>query len=107
LTDLKLTSFRTELLDPASTTWSESTIEDYAERSAAFRSAFEGVNGKQPGDPTKLAEALIKLASQNEPPKRWLAGADAISDAEKKISDLQQQINAYRDLSTSLAYEEA
>ena len=38
--------------------------------------------------------------------RRWLAGADAISDAEKKISELQQQINAYRDLSTSLAHED-
>jgi NAD(P)-dependent dehydrogenase (short-subunit alcohol dehydrogenase family) len=98
--------FRTELLKPASTTWSKPTIEDYAERSAMFRAAFEGVNGKQPGDPAKLADALIKIASQNEPPKRWLAGADAVSDAEKKVSDLQQQINAYRDLSTSLTHED-
>jgi NAD(P)-dependent dehydrogenase (short-subunit alcohol dehydrogenase family) len=98
--------FRTELLEPASTTWSESKIEDYAKRSGELRSAFEGVNGKQPGDPAKLADALIKVASQNEPPKRWLAGADAVTDAEKKISDLQQQINAYRDLSTSLAHED-
>ena len=96
--------FRTELLEPASTTWSENKVEDYAERSAMLRSAFEGVNGKQPGNPVKLADALIKLASQTEPPKRWLAGADAISDAEKKIRELQQQINAYRDLSTSLGY---
>jgi NAD(P)-dependent dehydrogenase (short-subunit alcohol dehydrogenase family) len=99
--------FRTELLEPASTTWSEPTIEDYAERSAMYRSAFESVNGKQAGDPAKLAHALIELASQNEPPKRWLAGADAINDAEKKIRELQEQINAYRELSTSLAYEEA
>lgn len=99
--------FRTELLEPASTTWSESAIEDYAERSAVLRSAFEGVNGKQPGDPAKLADALIKIASQDEPPKRWLAGADAINDAEKKINELQQQIDAYRALSTSLSHNEA
>jgi len=98
--------FRTELLEPASTTWSESKIEDYAERSTLLRSAFEGVNGKQPGDPAKLADALIKIANQNEPPKRWLAGADAISDTEKKITELQQQIHAYRELSLSLAYVE-
>ena len=42
--------FRTGLLEPASTTWSETTIEDYAERSALYRSAFDSVNGKQPGD---------------------------------------------------------
>ena len=99
--------FRTELLEPASTTWSESSIQDYEERSAALRSAFEGVNGKQPGDPTKLADALIRIASQDEPPKRWLAGADAISEAERKISELQEQINTYRELSSSLAFEGA
>ena len=81
--------FRTELLEPASTTWSENAIEDYAERSAVLRSAFEGVNGKQPGDPAKLAAALIQLASQKEPPQRWLAGTDALRDGEKKIRELQ------------------
>jgi len=96
--------FRTELLEPASTTWSESKIADYAERSAQLRSAFESVNGKQGGDPKKLADALIKIANQNEPPRRWLAGADAISEAERKVSVLQGQINAYRELSSSLAY---
>jgi NAD(P)-dependent dehydrogenase (short-subunit alcohol dehydrogenase family) len=98
--------FRTELLEPASTTWAENSVADYAERSAMLRSAFEGVNGKQPGDPAKLAEALLQIASQTEPPKRWLAGTDAIRDAEKKISQLREQINAYRDLSSSLAYRE-
>lgn len=52
-----------ELFITIATTGSETTIEDYAEQSAALRSLFEGVNGKPPGDPTKLAAALIKLAS--------------------------------------------
>ena len=99
--------FRTELLEPSSTTWAENSIEAYSSRNAELRPAWQGISGKQPGDPAKLADALIKIASQNEPPKRWLAGADAISEAERKIRDLQQQINAYRELSSSLAYEEA
>jgi hypothetical protein len=53
----------------------------------------------------KLAEALIKIASDKEPPKRWLAGADAIDTAEQKLSEFQRQIDAYRDLSSSLAFE--
>ncbi len=36
------------------------------------------MNGKQGGDPAKLATALVQLASQDEPPLRWVAGADAI-----------------------------
>jgi len=64
-------------------------------------------NGKQSGDPAKLAQALITLASQKELPRRFIAGADAIGTAEQVVAVLQQQINAYRDLSSSLAYEGA
>ncbi|HEX8547941.1 MAG TPA: SDR family NAD(P)-dependent oxidoreductase [Cytophagaceae bacterium] len=98
--------FRTELLEPTSTTWPENKIEDYALRSSELRSIFEGVNGKQPGDPAKLANALITIASGEEPPKRWVAGADAVSEAERKISELQQQVDHYRDLSISLGHDE-
>ena len=42
---------------------------------------------------------------QNER-RRFIAGTDAIAVAEQKVKDLQEQINAYRDLSTSLARDE-
>jgi NAD(P)-dependent dehydrogenase (short-subunit alcohol dehydrogenase family) len=96
--------FRTGLLEPASTTWPENTVEDYTARNAALRPFWEGMNGKQGGDPAKLAEALIKIAGEAKPPKRWLAGEDAIGEAERKANDLQAQANAYRELSSSLAF---
>jgi NAD(P)-dependent dehydrogenase (short-subunit alcohol dehydrogenase family) len=99
--------FRTGLLEPASTIWSEGAIADYAERNAQLRPWWDGMNGKQGGDPAKLARALIVVASQDEPPLRWFAGADAIAEAERKVAEFQQQINAYRELSTSLAHEDA
>jgi len=97
--------FRTALLTPTSTIWAENSIEDYAAKNAALRPFWISMNGKQGGDPAKLAAALIKIASENEPPKRWLAGADAIVIAEQKVTEFQKQINAYRDLSSSLALE--
>jgi NAD(P)-dependent dehydrogenase (short-subunit alcohol dehydrogenase family) len=99
--------FRTELLEPESSTFAELSIEDYAERTAQNLVWWKEQNGKQGGDPAKLAKALITIASQQEPPLRWMAGADSIAGAEQKVADLQDQINAYRDLSTSLAYEDA
>ena len=45
------------------------------------------------------------IKNENEPPKRWLAGADAIETAEQKVKEFLQQFNAYRDLSSSLAIE--
>ena len=98
--------FRTGLLTPTSTIWAEAAIEDYAAKNAELRPFWISMNGKQGGDPAKLAEALIKISNEKEPPKRWLAGADAIVIAEQKVSEFQKQINAYRDLSSSLALEE-
>ena len=99
--------FRTELLTKESTNYAPATIEDYAERNAATREFYESMNGKQPGDPAKLAQALLTIAAQEQPPFRFIAGADAIAVAEEKLAERQHQIDAYRDLSTSLAVDEA
>jgi NAD(P)-dependent dehydrogenase (short-subunit alcohol dehydrogenase family) len=95
-------SFRTELLTEQSTNYAEPSIEDYAERTA---NQLESWNGHQAGDPAKLARALIIIASQEPPPRRFIAGADAIATAEQKIADLKAQIDAHRDLSMSLAFD--
>ena len=76
--------FRTELLTPESTNYAEPTIEDYAEKTRQTITAWSGMNGLQGGDPAKLAKALVQLASQDEPPQRWAAGADAVEDLEQK-----------------------
>jgi NAD(P)-dependent dehydrogenase (short-subunit alcohol dehydrogenase family) len=99
--------FRTELLTEESTNYAPAAIPDYAERNAAMREFFESMNGKQPGDPAKLAKALLTIADENQPPFRFIAGADAIAQAEAKLAERQQQIDAHRDLSTSLALDEA
>lgn len=99
--------FRTEFLEPESTFFAENPIDDYAERREQMQDFFKEKNHKQEGDPSKLAKALITIASQEEPPIRWMAGSDAITGAEQKVVELEKQINAYRDLSSSLAYEEA
>jgi len=97
--------FRTELLTKESTSYAEPHVEDYAQRTAAQREWWTSQNGKQGGDPVKLAQALVKIAGEERPPLRFLAGADAIATAEAKIATLRRQIEAYRELSSSLAIE--
>jgi NAD(P)-dependent dehydrogenase (short-subunit alcohol dehydrogenase family) len=99
--------FRTELLTTESTNYAPASIEDYAEQSAAHREFFESMNGKQGGDPAKLAQALVTIADEQSPPLRFIAGADAIAGAEAALAARQQQIDAYRELSTSLALADA
>ncbi|HEX4771940.1 MAG TPA: SDR family oxidoreductase, partial [Bryobacteraceae bacterium] len=97
--------FRTELLTEGSTNFAEWTIEDYNERRAKQMKFWKGYNGQQSGDPAKLAQALITITSQEKPPRRFIAGADAVGTAEQVAATLQQQTDAYRELSCSLAYD--
>jgi len=98
--------FRTELLTEQSTNYAEPSIEDYDERRTQQLAFWKAQNGLQGGDPAKLARALMIIIDQEQPPLRFIAGADAIATAEQVVSTLQQQIDAFRDLSSSLAFDD-
>jgi NAD(P)-dependent dehydrogenase (short-subunit alcohol dehydrogenase family) len=97
--------FRTELLTPESTKYAAASIEDYAERTEQTVTAWKAMNGQQGGDPAKLADALVYLADQEEPPVRFAAGADAVAAFERRAKNLLAQADAYRELSSSLALD--
>jgi NAD(P)-dependent dehydrogenase (short-subunit alcohol dehydrogenase family) len=98
--------FRTELLTPESTNYAEPSIDDYAERTEQTVAVWNSMNGQQGGDPAKLANALVRLAGQDEP-LRFAAGADAIAPVEQKARDLLAQADAHRELSSNLAHDDA
>jgi NAD(P)-dependent dehydrogenase (short-subunit alcohol dehydrogenase family) len=99
--------FRTDLLTPESTSYAQPSIADYAERTEQTVTAWNGMNGQQGGDPAKLAQALIGLATSDQPPVRWVAGADAVAGVEQKAKDLLAQVDAHRGLSSNLAHDDA
>jgi NAD(P)-dependent dehydrogenase (short-subunit alcohol dehydrogenase family) len=95
--------FRTELLTEQSTNYAKPSIRDYDESRAKQLAFWRSQNGKQSGDPAKLAQALLTITDQERPPLRFIAGADAVATAEQVVATLKQQIDAFRDLSSSLA----
>jgi NAD(P)-dependent dehydrogenase (short-subunit alcohol dehydrogenase family) len=99
--------FRTELLTPESTSYAESTIEDYSERTGQTVKAWQSMDGQQGGDPAKLADALVQLAELDEPPLRFAAGADAVAVFETRGKALQDQADAHRELSSNLDHDDA
>jgi len=99
--------FRTDLLTPESTSYAQPTIADYLDRTKQTVTAWTAMNGRQAGDPAKLATALLHLIGSNEPPLRWAAGADAVAALEDKAQTLIKQADAYRGLSSSLAHDKA
>jgi NAD(P)-dependent dehydrogenase (short-subunit alcohol dehydrogenase family) len=99
--------FRTELLTKESTAYAALSVDDYAELTAQTRPAWEAMSGKQTNDPVKLAEALIAVVDQEQPPLRFVAGADAVETVEQKANELLAQVDAYRELSSSFAVDES
>jgi NAD(P)-dependent dehydrogenase (short-subunit alcohol dehydrogenase family) len=95
---------RTELIGEKSMIFAKRPVEDYAERRTQQMKWWQENNGKQPGDPAKVAQALIKIAGEKQPLRRFIAGADAIGIAQQKVADLQADIESQPGQSAALAY---
>src|SRR5437660_12396753 len=89
--------FRTELLTQTSALYAEPSIADYADRHAERMQWYQAMNGLQAGDPAKLGQALVTIASLQPPPRGVLAGAHAIALAAHQVKQRDNQTNPYRD----------
>ena len=98
--------FRTGLASPESLVWPDVSVDDYATRSAAQREWWSKQDGTQAGDPRKLAEALLAIVDEESPPRRFIAGADVIALAQRKIQQLEEDIESHRELSQSLSFDQ-
>jgi NAD(P)-dependent dehydrogenase (short-subunit alcohol dehydrogenase family) len=97
--------FRTELLTPESTKYAASSIAGDAERTAQTVTAWQSMNGRQGGDPAKLAAAVVQLAALDQPPLRFPAGAGAVATFENRAKLLLEQADAYRELASNLDHD--
>jgi NAD(P)-dependent dehydrogenase (short-subunit alcohol dehydrogenase family) len=93
--------FRTDFLASESVRFGEHTVADYDDRRARLRASFEQRNGQQPGDPVKLADAMVRLASEDKPPMRFIAGSIAVDAADAKFASMQAELDQWRALSVA------
>lgn len=84
-------AFRTQFLSDGSLAMPKNRIEDYRTVHAT-RERYDGLNGKQAGDPVRAADALISLAENPEPPVRVFLGRDAWQRANDKIEQMRQAL---------------
>jgi len=96
--------FRTDFLTRESLRFGEAPIADYDERRGRIQAAFETRNGKQPGDPTRLADALVRLASEPKPPMRFIGGQFALDVMDKKLAGVRENVEAWRSASAATDY---
>ena len=98
--------FRTEFLSAQSLRVGSANIGDYDTRRDKVRAGFEKRNGRQPGDPVKLAEALVHLAGEPKPPLRFAAGSFAYNTAQAKLVEQRSEYERWRALAESLDFSE-
>jgi len=63
------------------------------------------INGNQPGDPEKLAEVLIKIDREANPPLHLFLGSDAYALANRKISEVQKDLENWKSLTVATDFE--
>jgi len=96
--------FRTDFLTRESLRFGGTTVADYDERRSRVQASFETRNGKQPGDPVKLAEALVRLAGEAKPPLRFIGGAFALDVMDKKLAAVRADVENWRAVSAATDY---
>jgi len=85
----------------------EDLIEDYAPVSGAFLQWLDQMDGKQPGDPAKAAEAMIQVVESDNPPLRLALGADAVGAIEEKLKSVKEELDAWKEVAINTAFEGA
>jgi NAD(P)-dependent dehydrogenase (short-subunit alcohol dehydrogenase family) len=91
--------FRTDFLSAESIRFGAHALADYDERRPALRASFEQRDGRQPGDPAKLAAAVVRLAGEPAPPMRFVAGSIAFDSIKAKLVDMQAELEQWQPLS--------
>ncbi len=93
---------RTGFLGDRSLVLAKREIEDYAGTAGAMRAGSKAGDGQQPGDPRRLAGAIVKLAEQPDPPLRFVAGADCVDLLEQAMAARQSELERFRTLSIDM-----
>ncbi|SEL01558.1 oxidoreductase [Parapedobacter koreensis] len=98
--------FRTNFLDGSSLNTAKQVIDDYAETSGKMRVYAGEVSYKQPGDPAKLAKALVKLADAEQPPVHLPLGNDTLKAYRTKTAAFELDIQDWLDVVTSTDHDD-
>ncbi|SEP24000.1 NADP-dependent 3-hydroxy acid dehydrogenase YdfG [Flavobacterium sp. CF108] len=96
--------FRTDFLKDSSLLLPENPIAEYKNVRESESAHKDDINGNQPGDPVKLAEALIKASQDQNPPLHLFLGEDAYNMANQKIASVQGELEQWKSVSVSTGF---
>jgi NAD(P)-dependent dehydrogenase (short-subunit alcohol dehydrogenase family) len=71
-------------------------LAEYANTVGRFEKFLNVINGKQPGDPAKAAEAIYSIAGIEKPPFRLVLGKYATEKFQKKLKALGEELETWK-----------
>ena len=99
-------AFRTDFLnEKASTEFPDMNVAGYDGLRDAIHNVFAANNGKQPGDPAKLARVLMTALGAETPPLRLVAGKGAVDGIAKYYAERLREFEAWKDVSASTDFD--
>jgi NAD(P)-dependent dehydrogenase (short-subunit alcohol dehydrogenase family) len=93
--------FRTDFLDASSLMVAKEIIADYDATSGNVRRRAVEMNHNQPGNPEKLAQAMLELVDAPTPPLRLPLGTDTLKAIADKNAYVTQETETWKALSAS------
>ncbi len=99
-------AFRTRFHNTQSVKVPDNTIPDYKELTLGTVKRMQDFDGDQPGDPVKAVTAMIEVADQPEPPLRLLLGKDAWTNFNRKLIQVQEELDRNQSTTLSVGYPE-
>ncbi|MDR6514535.1 SDR family NAD(P)-dependent oxidoreductase [Chryseobacterium camelliae] len=95
--------FRTDFLTQESAKTPAHAIEAYESARNSEQAHLNEINGNQPNDPVKAAEALIALSKEDHPPVHFLLGIETQEFLNNKIETITKDAKAWENLTVSTA----
>ncbi|PFH29655.1 oxidoreductase [Burkholderia sp. JKS000303] len=83
------------------------TLDDYSATAKLRTDTIRGYSGKQPGDPARAADAIVKMVESDDPPLRLLLGKVALTSANRKLDALKRDFDGWADVSRGADYPDA
>lgn len=93
-------SFRTDWAG-RSMVRTERSIKDYDDLFDPIRAARHEKDGKQLGNPAKLAATVLQLVASDTPPPQLLLGSDALRLVRDRLSRMEREIEDWEELTRS------
>jgi NAD(P)-dependent dehydrogenase (short-subunit alcohol dehydrogenase family) len=85
---------------------SRTPLAAYAETVGARVEMIRELDGRQPGDPRRAAEAILRVVAHPAPPLHLLLGPDVVDALRAKIADLERSLEEWEGVSRDVRFPE-